>query len=212
MKPEKLHKIIAAGAVGTVLLLVGGTYLAAQRGLNGHADCGSSQIASGTAAIGGPFSLVNGTGATVSDVDVITGPSLVYFGFTFCPGVCPVDNARNIEAVELLAERGLDVVPVFISVDPGRDTPEVVAEYAEAYHPTMIGLTGTAEQVKAAADAYKVYFRKMDSKTGNYLVDHSTFTYLVFPDSGFADFYKREDTPEVVADRVACFIDASGHA
>ncbi len=155
---------------------------------------------------------MNGAGATVTDANVITNPSLVYFGYTFCPGICPIDNARNIEAVELLTARGLDVVPVFISIDPERDTPKVVAEHSEAYHPKMIGLTGTAEQVKAAADAYKVYYRQPESKVGNYMLDHSTFTYLVFPDSGFANFYKRDDSPTVVANSVACFIEKNGRA
>ena len=91
---------------------------------------------------GGPFELVNAQGETVTDADVFTEPSLVYFGYTFCPDVCPFDVSRNAEAVDLLAERGISVTPVFISIDPERDTPEVVGEYAEVMHEKAIGLSG----------------------------------------------------------------------
>jgi protein SCO1/2 len=133
----------------------------------------------------------------------------VYFGYTFCPDVCPLDNARNAEAIDLLQEQGRDVQPVFISIDPDRDTPEVVAEYASYVHDDMIALTGTAEQVKAASKAYKTYYRKQEGDDEFYLVDHSTFTYLMLPEVGFVEFFKRDDTPEDIARRTACFMDAA---
>jgi protein SCO1/2 len=150
---------------------------------------------------------VDETGKTVTDKDVITKPSLVYFGYTFCPDVCPLDNARNADAVDILEEKGFEVTPVFISVDPERDTPEVVRDFTDNLHPRMIGLTGSAEQVKAASLAYKTYFKKQDSGDEFYLMDHSTFTYLVLPDKGFVDFFQRDDTAEQMAERVGCFLD-----
>ena len=90
--------------------------------------CGDTAVAG--SAIGGPFELVSETGETVTDADVITKPTLVYFGYTFCPDVCPLDTARNAEAVDILTERGLSVTPVFISIDPERDTPKIVGEFA----------------------------------------------------------------------------------
>ncbi len=173
------------------------------------AQCREGVIAGGTAAIGGPFTLVNGAGETVTEAELLSKPSLVYFGYTFCPDVCPLDNARNAEAVDLLAELGHDVQPVFISVDPARDTPEVMGDYAGWMHEKMLGLTGTPEQVRAAAQAYKVYYRVQDSGDEFYLVDHSTFTYLMLPGIGFAGFFKRDDSAEAVADRTACFIEAA---
>ena len=167
-------------------------------------QCSGSAIAGGTAAIGGPFTLVDHTGQTVTDKDVLDGPSLVYFGFTYCPDVCPIDAARNAEAVDILKERGLDVTPVFISIDPNRDTPEVVAEYVDIMHPDMIGLTGTPEQVDAASQAYKTYYRK-NGDGEDYLMDHSTFTYLMGAD-GFIDFFRRDIEADAMADRVACHI------
>ncbi|HMO07393.1 MAG TPA: SCO family protein [Paracoccaceae bacterium] len=171
-----------------------------------YAACRGGQVGGG--AIGGPFTLVDQTGRSVTDREVITRPSLVYFGYTFCPDVCPLDNQRNAEAVDILEERGFAVTPVFISVDPARDTPDVLAQFAENLHPAMIALTGSEEQVRAASQAYRVYSRIQDPDEEFYLVDHSTFTYLVAPESGFLEFFKRDATPDQMADRVACFLQA----
>ena len=175
-----------------------------------YAACRSSAVAGG-AAIGGPFTLVDETGKTVTDKDVIDQPSLVYFGYTFCPDVCPLDNARNAEAIEILESRGTIVKPVFISIDPDRDTPELLADFTDYLHPRMVGLTGTPEQVKVASQAYRTYYKKHEPEAGDedyYLVDHSTFSYLVFPDEGFIEFFRRDITPEQMADKVQCFMDA----
>lgn len=182
------------------------TYLATPS--DPYAACRGSTVAGGAGAIGGPFTLVSETGETVTNTDVITKPSILYFGYTFCPDICPFDAARNADAVDLLAERGYDVQPVFISIDPERDTPERLAEFTDFMHPDMIGLTGSAEQVRQASQAYRTYFRKQDGDDEYYLVDHSTFSYLVLPDDGFVEFYRRDTTAEEMADSVACFVDA----
>lgn len=171
--------------------------------------CRTTRVAGGTGSIGGPFTLVDETGKTVTDRDVITAPSLIYFGYTFCPDVCPLDNVRNAEAVEILESQGYMVTPVFISIDPDRDTPEVMAEFTDVIHPRMIGLTGSPEQVKAASQAYRTYYRKQDGDPEYYLVDHSTQTYLVLPEYGFVEFFGRDATPERMAETVACFIEAA---
>ena len=202
--------LIASTAVVAAVALLGGTWYATMQSGDALAACRASAVAGGD--IGGPFELTNGAGETVTDADVITAPTLVYFGYTFCPDVCPLDAARNGEAVALLEERGHDVNSVFISVDPERDTPEMVSDYASYMHERMVGLTGTPEQVKAASRAYKTYYKKQTPKDGDdeyYLVDHSTFTYLMFPDTGFAEFYRRDMTAEKMAESVACFIENS---
>ena len=198
-----MAKIYAVSAVAAMTVLVGGSLLFGLVGKSPHGDCADGQVAGD--AIGGPFTLVDGDGKSVADTDVITEPALIYFGYTFCPDVCPFDIARNVAAVDILAERGIEAKPVFITVDPVRDTPEVVAEYAEAYHPKLVGLTGTEEQVKEAADAYRVYFKRHEADDEFYLVDHTSFTYLMFPNIGFADYFRRDATAEAVADSVACF-------
>lgn len=204
-----MNKLYAATALGLVVAMLGG--LAAFVLLNGgddeFASCSSSAVAGGD--IGGPFELVSETGETVTDKDVITAPTLVYFGYTFCPDVCPLDSARNAEALDLLKERGIDAKSLFISIDPERDTPEVLAEFTEVMHPDMIGLTGTPQQVKAASQAYRTYYKKQPGDPDYYLVDHSTFTYLVLPEQGFVEFFRRETTPEQMADTVACYVSSS---
>ena len=141
------------------------------------------------AAIGGPFELLNANAETVTDVDVIDRPSLVYFGYTFCPDACPFDMSRNAQVVDLLKEAGHDVRPVFITIDPERDTPDVMADYQFNLHPDLVALTGTAEQVKTAADAYKVFYARPPGEDDEfYLMDHTTFTYLMLPGNKLAAF------------------------
>src|SRR6056297_691650 len=206
---------LAAVSAGVALLaLVGGVWYATAPGGGGgdkYAACRTTKVAGGTDAIGGPFTLVNAAGETVTNEDVITEPSLVYFGYTFCPDVCPLDTVRNAEAVDVLAERGYDVKPVFITVDPARDTPEVVEDFTANIHPDMLGLSGSDEQVRAAAQAYRTYYNAHDDEDDEfYLVDHSTFTYLVLPERGFSGVFRRELSGEQVADRVQCVLDHTG--
>jgi protein SCO1/2 len=171
------------------------------------AQCQTTQIAGDGNGIGGPFELVDAQGQTVTDKDVITEPALIYFGYTFCPDVCPLDTARNAEAVDLLAERGMSVTPVFITIDPERDTPDVVGDFAYNLHEKMIGLTGSTAQIAAVSKAYRTYYKAHDKSDEFYLVDHSTFTYLVLPEFGFVEFFRRDVDAETVADRVACFVE-----
>jgi len=203
-----MTRFYAASAATLVCALLAGTawFALVGRSDDPFSDCRSSAIAGGSGDIGGPFTLVDQTGATVTDQQVFSKPALVYFGFSFCPDVCPVDNARNAEAVDILEEQGYDVTPVFITVDPGRDTSQVMADYVANMHPRMIGLTGSLEQTKAAADAYRVYFKLSEDRRGEYDVDHSTFTYLVLPQKGFAEFFRREATADQIATKVACFL------
>jgi protein SCO1/2 len=204
-----MTRISAMMAATATLALLGGlfAYVQMNRTEDTFAQCRQGQVAGGD--IGGPFTLVNTAGQTVTDADVLTKPSLVYFGYTFCPDVCPFDMARNVEAVDLLAARGIEVTPVFISIDPERDTPEALADYASNMHPQLVALTGSAEQVKTASQAYKTFYRKQPAEDEFYLMDHSTFTYLMLPGTGFVDFFRREITSAQMADSVACFVEAA---
>lgn len=191
---------LAAIIVGSWLLLDG------RANADPFAECRSSTIAGGAGSIGGPFELVNANGETVTDADVITEPSILYFGYTFCPDVCPIDTARNAEAADILEDGGTLITPVFISIDPERDTPEVVGDFASNLHERMIGLTGSPEQVKQASQAYKTYYKAHPADDEFYLVDHSTFSYLVLPGHGFVEFFRRDATAEQVAETTACFV------
>jgi Uncharacterized protein SCO1/SenC/PrrC, involved in biogenesis of respiratory and photosynthetic systems len=117
---------------------------------------------------------------------------LIYFGFTHCPDVCPTELQVMGNAVDALGADGAPVVPVFISVDPERDTPDQLKDYVAAFHPRMIGLSGTPEQVAAAAKAYKVYFSKQPSAgaADDYQVDHTSFVYLMGPDGVLRSLFR----------------------
>ncbi|MDA3856660.1 MAG: SCO family protein [Roseovarius sp.] len=209
-----MTRLIAITATVAVILLLGATYYMTMVGGDDDqfAQCRASSVAGGAGQIGGPFTLVDETGETVTDKDVIDQPTLIYFGYTFCPDICPLDAARNAEAVDILESRGKIVKPVFISIDPTRDTPEVMKEFTDYLHPRMLGLTGSAEQVKAASKAYRTFYQAQKPTEGEeefYLVDHSTMSYLTLPEHGFVEFFRRDATAEQMADRIQCFIDAS---
>ena len=202
-----MSRIIAPIAAIAAAVLVGGSWLATRdANPDQFVQCRATAVAGGT-AIGGPFELVNAKGETVTDKDVITEPTMVYFGYTFCPDVCPLDVSRNAEATDFLAEGGQSMTPLFISIDPNRDTPEVVGDFAFNMHEKMIGLTGSPEQVKAASQAYRTYYKAHPADDEYYLVDHSTFSYLVLPEHGFVEFFRREIGAEDMAKTVGCFID-----
>ncbi|MDD9923986.1 MAG: SCO family protein [Boseongicola sp.] len=200
-----MTKLYAGLAAVVLATMIGGT--AVWTLLREDHVCAGNAVAGGPGSIGGPFELLDGEGRLVTDKDVITKPTLVYFGYTFCPDVCPFDVARNVLAVDILAEQGVEVTPLFITIDPERDTPEIVAQYAVDMHPDMIALTGSAEQVKAASQAYRAFYSKGSGEGEFYLMSHSTFTYLTFPgDVGITTYFAREASPEEMASEVACHV------
>lgn len=200
-------RAVVISAAAALVIGIGGVYWFTRSNDDGFEPCRRGQVAGGQAAIGGPFSLVDTEGRRVTEADVITGPTLVYFGYSFCPDFCPMDLTRNAGVADRLAEEGKEIGQVFISVDPARDTPESLKEFTGYIHPDLIGLTGTEEEVAAAARAYKVYFRLGDTSDEFYLVDHSTFTYLMDPEHGFLEFYPSDMDPEAMAESVACYVE-----
>lgn len=162
----------------------------------------------GRASIGGPFELMDGKGRLFTESDLLGRWNLIYFGFTMCPDICPAEltkigDALNIlqrDGIKVSAQQSAMVTPVFISVDPERDSSERATEYAQAFHEAFIGLSGTLEQVQNAAKAYRVYYSKDDEDADEYLVDHSIITYLMDPQGNFSEFYgKNVAAPEMAA-------------
>lgn len=154
-------------------------------------------------AVGGPFQLVDQTGRPV-DQTVLNGKwSAVFFGFTFCPEACPTTLFTLARAQDLLGPRGKSLQPVFISVDPARDTPRQMALYLsnDAFPKGTLGLTGTVQQTDAAAKAYRVYHQK-SGEGPDYLIDHSTVTYLMSPKGRFVCAIPYGLTPEQAAERI----------
>lgn len=187
-----------------VVILVGGGFLAA-RTLWGvpPGPAAASGARQGDESIGGPFTLVDQNGRTVTDADFRGRWLLVYFGFTYCPDICPTSLNRNGDALDLLGKKGEKVTPMLISIDPERDTPEKMKEYVRFFHPRMVGLTGTPEQIAAVARTYRVFYMKAPGdQPDTYVVDHSSLTYLVDPDGKFVQFFRGEATPQEVADKL----------
>jgi len=168
----------------------------------------SSGTQTGTALIGGPFSLTDQTGRPVTDADYRGRYLLIYFGFTFCPDVCPTELHVMATALDQLGPQGDRVQPMFITVDPERDTPSQLAGYVSQFHPRMVGLTGTPEQMATAARAYRVYYSKVPNKEndGYYTMDHSSFVYLMSPDGRFLEAFAHGTTPDKMAQGIGAHI------
>ena len=143
-------------------------------------------------AVGAPFSLIDHKGRAVTDLDYRGKLMLVYFGYTSCPDICPTGLYKIGQALDALGEDAARVQPLFITMDPGRDTVEAMANYVGRFHPNLIGLTGSPEQVKVAAKSYRVYYAKAypegsEEGANDYLLDHMTLTYLMGPDGGLLE-------------------------
>lgn len=140
--------------------------------------------------IGGPFELTDQTGHVRTERDFRGRLMLVYFGFTFCPDICPTDLQAIGLALDKLGNDAGSVQPLFITVDPERDTAQHLAEYVPLFHPRLIGLTGTAEAIRKAADEYKVYYAKIPlGKADDYTIDHTAFIYLMDRDGNYLGFF-----------------------
>jgi protein SCO1/2 len=155
------------------------------------------------ARIGGAFTLVDQDGRQVTERDFAGRYSIVYFGFANCPDVCPTDLAQIGQAMRLFEKsspaRAAKVQPIFISVDPERDTPERLKEYAAAFHPRLVALTGTPQQVADAAKAYAVYYSKVPADNGSYQMDHMRIPFLMGPDGKPIAMLPHEQNAQAIA-------------
>ena len=153
-----------------------------------------------TALIGGPFSLAGAYGKPVTDRDFRGKLMLVVFGYTHCPDVCPAELQTIAEVMDKLGSAADKVAPIFISVDPQRDTTEVLSPFVKAFNPNIVGLTGTPAEVASAAKAYRVYFRKVGSESdkGDYTVDHSAFIYLMDGQGNYVTHFTFASTSDVI--------------
>lgn len=163
---------------------------------------------------GGPFRLTSHEGKTVSSADFQGRFMLVYFGYSFCPDVCPYELQKMTTALQILEEEGYDTSlfqPLFITVDPERDTVEALRDYVALFHPRLIGLTGSVQEIEAVAKAYKIYYRKVDDPTlGTYLMDHFSAIFAMGVTGEFQRLFTSQDTPETIADILRPVLDNSG--
>ncbi len=187
--PTGQNRLLLVAAFAIVLLAGIGAWFAMSR------DVGAS------VNIGGPFTLVDGNGKTVTDKDFRGHYLLVYFGYTFCPDVCPTTLNEVAAAFDKLGKHGDKLQALFITVDPARDKPSVVRDYAAAFSPHIEGLTGSDAQIAAVAREYRVYYQAQHTAdSGNsYSVDHSSILYLMGPDGRFIEAIRTDQTGEAMA-------------
>jgi cytochrome oxidase Cu insertion factor (SCO1/SenC/PrrC family) len=171
--PSRFHLIFASLALLAALLVAGTAYYIASQP--------RSPISIGTALVGGPFTLTDHTGRKVTDKDFRGHYMLVFFGYTYCPDICPTELQVMSAALDNLGAKADDIQPIFITFDSQRDTPEVLKQYITNFHPRLVGLTGTPEEIAVAAKAYRVFYNRLENTSGpdTYLMDHSTITYLM---------------------------------
>lgn len=181
--------LVAGAAFGTLWLLPLG---------------GQSATEAGQVEIGGPFALTDHTGRAVTDADFAGKHLLIYFGFTYCPDVCPTRLLALSQAMDQLTEAEADQVqPLFITVDPERDTVEAMNAYVGHFSPRLVGLTGTPEAIAAVADSYYVtYYKTHPEGSSEYLVDHTDIVYLMDPDGNYAAHFTHASTPQTIADTI----------
>ncbi len=162
---------------------------------------GTRIAGTGPSSIGGVFTLVAQDGRTVTDKDMAGTPFLVFFGFTHCPDICPTTLHETSEFLQALGAGGAKVRALFISVDPERDTPEVLKSYLGSFDPRILGLTGSHEAVEQATKAYKAYAKRVPLKDGDYTMDHTAIVYLMDRDGRFVNAFNLKRPPaEAAAD------------
>jgi len=191
-------------AVALVALLLGGVMALAI--LPGPREQISSALPStGRALVGGPFTLVDHTGKTVTEKDFRGRFMLIYFGFTNCPDVCPSGLQVMSAALDKVGAKAAEVTPILITVDRERDTPEQLASYVPSFHPRLVGLTGSSEQIAAALKAYRVYAKRVDDpkSAAGFTFDHTSLIYLMDREGAYVAHFTHATSVDRIAERLA---------
>lgn len=152
-----------------------------------------------TSSVGGPFSLTTMEGKRFTDRDVLGAPTLVFFGFTHCPDICPTKLMELSEVLRAAGDKANAVRALFITVDPARDTPEALKSYLSSFDPRIIGLTGTQEEIDAVVKAYRAYSKRVPTSSGDYTMDHTAIIYLMDKRGDFIGSFNIERPPAEAA-------------
>jgi protein SCO1 len=190
--------ILVAALLAAFIILGAGGFLALELRDNARGAAGTVL----GSAIGGPFSLVDQDGKTVTNTQLEGKWLLVYFGYTHCPDACPTALNNIALALRDLGAKSGEVRPVFITIDPARDTPQAMKDYVAAFGAPILALTGTAAEVAEAAKNYRVYYAKHAEAGGDYSMDHSSIIYVMDPKGRFAASFTGEDPPDQMAERL----------
>ena len=197
-----MRNIILGAAVAVTLVVLGTAtwILIAGPALQRDVLEGAQGVIKAPPGIGGPIELVSSSGETVTEQSFKGKYALVFFGYSFCPDVCPTGLQNVASALDKLGDKSAEVVPIFISVDPDRDTPSQLAKYVELFHRSMIGLTGSEAQIKAVTKRFRVYYAlRKDLDPKDYLVDHSAFLYLMDPSWKLRAVFNHSASPDDIA-------------
>ena len=197
------NALFALGAAIVVLAAAGFSYVSIMRHLTQEAATRNV-----TPAIGGPFTLTDQTGQKVSDSEFRGKLMLVSFGYTYCPDVCPTTLSTISEALDALGPNADGIQPIFVTIDPERDTPEVLADYVQHFYPGFVGLTGSADEIAGITKAYRVYYAKaiphgaQTHGAADYLMDHSTIVYLMDRDGRMLTTMSHTTAPQEMAEKI----------
>jgi len=191
----EIHSIIYAAARGSMVAV----YLWVALALSGGHTFASERDDHG---LGGAFELIDHRGKTVSEADFLGQPALIYFGFSNCGHICPTDLFKIGAVTKTLStEHDINITPIFVTIDPARDTPEVLAEYVPRFHPDLVGLTGSEDAIEDIAYKYSVYYAPVPMGD-SYMMDHSTNIFLIDADGEYLDHYARSVEPQDIVQRV----------
>lgn len=202
--------LASLAAIGIAALIAWNHLNQATVGAGNPRSNGEAIVAPGL-SLGGPFDLKNASGDRVTEAAFAGSHMLVYFGFTHCPDICPTELGSMAAAIDILGDRNAamaeSVVPIFITIDPQRDTPEIVGEYAAAFHPRMVGLTGDAAAIDAIARSYRVFYSRGQTLDEDfYLMNHSGFVYLVGPENEFITMFHGGTAPDDIANALERYV------
>ncbi len=162
-------------------------------------------------SVGGPYSLIDQDGRAVTEKDFAGRYKLIYFGFTFCPAICPGELVKITTALDLLAKDGEAIQPLFISIDPERDTPAAIKDFLTHFSPKFRGLTGSREQIDAVLKSYRIYAAKVQTPgMAEYTMDHSSYIYFMSPDDQLVSVFSADDTPDQMAQEIRAALSYSG--
>ncbi|MCD8496702.1 MAG: SCO family protein [Alphaproteobacteria bacterium] len=198
------HRIFRTFILCLMGLIIGGLIGLWQMQQEGVTQTRTASNSIAGVQVGGPFSLSNQDGARVSESDFSDKYKLIYFGFTYCPAICPTELQKITRALKLVEKdepEALDnLAPIFITVDPERDTPDVLKDYLTLFDPRFTGLTGSVEEIEAVKKAYRIYAAKVEEEgMSDYSMDHSSFIYFLAPDETVLGIYRVNDTAEIIA-------------
>lgn len=206
------RRLLRTAILAMIGLVIGGAIAYTQiiSEQNSAAETASTSGSMAGVSLGGPFELIDHNGDSVTQANYDGQYKLIYFGFTYCPAICPTELQKITQVLNNLDEQmAVQIQPLFISVDPERDTPDVMREYVSLFHPRFIGLTGSPEQIEAVKQDYKIFATKVqDENMSDYTVDHSSFIYLMSPDNKPLSIYRIKDDAAFIEADIRKIIEA----